>query len=55
MGRSMDQISIKTPNPKCRLFYKIVQYRYLAAGVYLPEAPNPPPPPCFTQDLYKTQ
>ncbi len=32
---TMDQISIKTPNPKCRLFLKIYQYRYLAAVVYL--------------------
>jgi hypothetical protein len=29
----MDQISIKTPNPKCRLFLKIDQQRYLAVGV----------------------
>jgi hypothetical protein len=36
----MDQIFIKTPNPKCRLFLKIDQYRYLAAGVYLSEAPS---------------
>ncbi len=35
----MDQISIKTPNPKCRLFLKTLQSRYLAAGVYLSEAP----------------
>ncbi len=35
----MDQISLKTPNPKCRLFLKIDQERYLAAGVYLSEAP----------------
>jgi hypothetical protein len=40
---SMDQISKKTPNPKCRLFLKIDLY--LAAGVYLSEAPIPPPPP----------
>ncbi len=45
-----DQISIKTPNPKCRLFLKIYQERYLAAVVYLSEAPFPPmtpysPPP----------
>jgi hypothetical protein len=31
----MDQISLKTPNPNCRLFLKIDQYRYLAAGIYL--------------------
>jgi hypothetical protein len=40
----MDQISIKTPKPKCRLVVKIDQYRYLAAGVYLSEAPDPPLP-----------
>jgi hypothetical protein len=40
----MDQISIKTPNPKCRLFFKIYLYSYLAAGVYLSEAPYPLPP-----------
>ncbi len=38
----MDQISIKTPNPKCRLFLKFYQLRYLAAGVNLSEAPSPP-------------
>jgi len=38
----MDQKSKKTPNPKCRLFLKIDQYWYLAAGVYLSEAPYPP-------------
>jgi hypothetical protein len=37
--RSMDQITIKTPNPKCRLFLKIDLLRDLAAGVYLSEAP----------------
>jgi hypothetical protein len=36
----MDQITIKTPNPKCRLFLKKVLD--LAAGVYLCEAPSPP-------------
>ncbi len=36
---STDQISIKTPNPKYRLFSKF------ASGVYLSEAPNPLPPP----------
>ncbi len=35
----MDQTSVKTPNPKYGLFWKI----YLAAGVYLPEAPILPP------------
>ena len=44
----MDQISLKTPNPKCRLFLKIDQERYLAAGVYLSEAPDPLPPPCYS-------
>jgi hypothetical protein len=39
----MDQISIKTPNSKCRLFLKIDQSRYLAAGFYLPEATDPLP------------
>jgi hypothetical protein len=34
--------TVKTPNPKCRLFLKIYQSRYLAAGVYLSEAPSPP-------------
>jgi hypothetical protein len=43
----MVQISIKTPNPKFPLFLKICQY--LAAGVYLSEAPDPlPPPPLHT-------
>jgi hypothetical protein len=40
----MDQISMKTPNPKCRLFLKIDQYRCLAAGVYLSEALYTLPP-----------
>jgi hypothetical protein len=48
----MDQIS--TPNPKCRLFLKIDQYRYLAAGVYLSEVPDPPPPPRYTLYEYCT-
>jgi hypothetical protein len=38
----MDQINIKTPNPKGRLFLKIYLQRDLAAGVYLSEAPFPP-------------
>jgi hypothetical protein len=38
----MDQISIKTPNPKCQIFLKIDQEGFLAAGVYLSEAPSPP-------------
>jgi hypothetical protein len=41
----MDQISVKMPNTKCRLFLNIYQQRYLAAGVYLSEAPNHLPPP----------
>jgi hypothetical protein len=44
---AMDQISIKTPNPKCRLFLKIDQERYLAVGVYLSETPDPPTH-CYT-------
>jgi hypothetical protein len=39
-GNAMDQISKKTPNPKCRLFLKIDQYRYLAAGFYLSLCPR---------------
>ncbi len=41
-GNSMDQITIKTPNPKCRLFLKNVMQRDLAAGVYLSADPSPP-------------
>jgi hypothetical protein len=41
---AMDQIAIKTPNPKMSAFLKIGQQRYLAAGVYLSEAPYPLPP-----------
>jgi hypothetical protein len=49
----MDQISVKKPNPKCRLFLKVDQYRYLAAGVYLSKAPDlPPPPPRYTLYLF---
>ncbi len=44
MVQGMDQISTKSPNTKCRLFLKIDQLRYLAAGVYLSEAPDPLPP-----------
>jgi hypothetical protein len=40
MAGSVDQVSIKTPHPNCRLFLKIDQLRYLAAGVYLSEAPD---------------
>jgi hypothetical protein len=40
--KSMDQITIKTPIPKGRLFLKTALLRYLAAGVYLSEAPSPP-------------
>jgi hypothetical protein len=38
----MDKITIKTPNPKGRLFIKIGLQRDLAEGVYLSEAPSPP-------------
>jgi hypothetical protein len=38
---NMDQISIKTPNPKCRLFLKID----LTAGVYMSDVPYPPSSP----------
>jgi hypothetical protein len=47
----MDQISIKTPNPECLLFLKIDQERFLAAGVYLSEAPDPRPTPRY--NLYE--
>jgi hypothetical protein len=40
----MDQIPIKTPNPKCRLFLKIDQKKVLGVGCYLSEAHDPPPP-----------
>jgi hypothetical protein len=39
---SMDQIALKTPNPNCRLFFKIYLERDLAACVYKPDAPSPP-------------
>jgi hypothetical protein len=38
---SIDQITIKTPNPKGRLFLKTDLYRNLAACVYLSEDPSP--------------
>jgi hypothetical protein len=38
----MDQITIKTPNPKGRLFFKIDLEWDLAAGVYLYETPFSP-------------
>jgi hypothetical protein len=44
----MDQISIKTTIPKCRLFFKINQERYLTADDYLSEAADPLPPPPVT-------
>jgi hypothetical protein len=50
MIEPMDQISIKTPNLKCRLFLK----GYLAAGVYLSEAPDPLSPLCYTLYEYST-
>ncbi len=34
--KTVDQISIKTPKTRCRLFLKIDQLRYLAAGVWGP-------------------
>ncbi len=40
LSPSMDQISIKTPNPKCRLFLKLNSIK--ATAVYLSEAPSPP-------------
>jgi hypothetical protein len=40
--KTMDKITIKTPNPKGRLFCKLYLSRDLAAGVYLSEAPSPP-------------
>jgi hypothetical protein len=55
---TMHQITIKTPNSKCRLFLIIHLYRDLAADVYLSEAPsrpmtpNPPPPPIHTVYAY---
>jgi hypothetical protein len=36
--QTMGQITIKTPNPKCRLFLKIYLQRDQAAGVNLSEA-----------------
>jgi hypothetical protein len=42
MPQLMDQITLKTPNPKVRLFLKIDLYRDLAAGVNLSEASSPP-------------
>jgi hypothetical protein len=54
MVMGMDQTSIKTPNPKCRLFLKIYQLRDLAAGVYLSEARDPLPHPCQTLYEYYT-
>ncbi len=46
----MYPITIKTPNPK---FLRIDQERYLAAGVYLSEAPDPLPPPPPRYTLYE--
>ncbi len=43
---------MKTPNPKCGLFLKIDQDRYLAAVVYLSEAPFPPDPILPPNTLY---
>ncbi len=50
---STDQISVKTLNPKCWLFLKIDQLIYLAAGVYLSEAPNPPPSVTLCMNTYR--
>jgi hypothetical protein len=41
----MDHIYIKTPNLECRLFLKMYQQMYMAAGVYLSKAPDHLPPP----------
>jgi hypothetical protein len=41
MAPTMDQITIKISNPKCRLFL-LDLLRDLEAGVYLSEAPSPP-------------
>jgi len=49
MPSTMDQISIKAPNPKCRLFLKNYQQRYLTAGVSLSE---PPPPVTHCMNTY---
>jgi hypothetical protein len=48
----MDQVYIKTPNPKCRLFLKIYQQMYMAAGVYLSEAPDPLAPLLHTVRIH---
>jgi hypothetical protein len=51
MYLSVDQISIKTPKPQCRLFLKIDHKTYLAAAgrcLSVFEAPDPPPPPPVT-------
>jgi hypothetical protein len=42
----------KTPNPKCRLFLKIDQQTYLAACVYLSEAPDPFPRNTLYEYMY---
>jgi hypothetical protein len=39
---SMDQITVKTSNPKGHIFLKIYLQRDLVEGVYLFEAPSPP-------------
>ncbi len=38
----------KDTKPLMSVFFRIGQLRYLAAGVYLSEAPDPLPPPRYT-------
>jgi hypothetical protein len=45
--------------PRCALYLllscnQMFQYRYLAAGLYLSEAPIPPPPPSYKLHEYIT-
>jgi hypothetical protein len=57
----MEKISIKTPNPKCRLYWCLIEFIYwrysqscgffdpsceLAPPNLLTGSPTPPPPPC---------
>ncbi len=49
---TVDQITVKTPNPNGRLFVKIYLYRDLAAGVYLSEAPSPSFTHCINTSTY---
>jgi hypothetical protein len=51
----MDQISIKTPNPKCRLFLEIDQWSHLGGrclSVWGPRSPPPPLPPLHTGGIH---